>query len=271
MLDDQNIVARITLTEGETIPDPLQEGIAMRETNRREYQNIPLPNSLKNQLLDIANPTQGISFKIAEGEALLKLGFASSRAEIAILEHQELHQLLFSNVVWSKQEELERKEGLFVKTLELAPPQEFMFKLCRKWRVMNMLNKIGFAKFIANDDAKKYATGSAFVAITCNKFDKYSFVKAGRAMERAWLLLNRAGVAVHPITATLFFGHRIRMNKMDSLNSETWTMMGEALDLTRSVFNVNDDEHIIFMFRVGYAKKPSENSSKKLPVVEYSK
>lgn len=264
--DEQDCVAKITLKEEKTTPDPLRSAITIRHTNRHNYEPSPFTTEFT-LALEALGREEGISLLVKTGEAMRALAYAGSRAEIAILENEELHKLLFDNVVWTAKEEEEKKSGLFVKTLEFAPPQEFVFKLCRKWLVMRFLNTFGFAKFIANDDAKKYATGAAYIAIVSNTLSKESFVNAGRVMERVWLLANLNDYAVHPVTATLFFGHRIRRGKEDGLTASSWELMRSAFTQARRALDVTDEEHVLFMMRIGKAKPAQTRSSKKPPTI----
>lgn len=266
---ETDCVAQITLSEGETEIDPLRDTITLRHTNRNNYSATPLTSELTSALHNLHLAKEKIALVITTGEAMHELAHAGSRAEIAILENKELHQLLFDNVVWTVKEEEAKQSGLFVKTLEFAPPQEFVFRLCRKWAFMQRLNKFGFAKFIANDDAKKYATGAAYVSLVADTLSRESFVNAGRVMERIWLLANKNEYAVHPITATLFFGHRIRGGKEDGLTRETWELMRKALAQVRRVLGVSDAQHVLFMMRIGKAKPVRFRSSKKAPVIAF--
>jgi nitroreductase len=265
---EPDCVAKIDLVQNNTERDPLVDAIPLRHTNRKNYEQTFLPDDLKAHILTEANVEQGVRAVISEGSAMKKLGHAGSRAEVAILENRELHQLLFGNVVWTKAEEAAKREGLFVDTLEFAPPQKFFFRLCGNWKIMSFLNKLGFAKFVSNDNAKKYGTGAAFIAIVTSHNSPEDFVKAGRAMERVWLLLNQAGYAVHPITATLFFGQRILEGKEEGLTRDSWELMENAFHSIKTILNVQT-EHIAFMFRTGKTSAPSARSSKKPPVIEF--
>lgn len=267
---EADCVAKIDLLQNNPPHDPLADAISLRHTNRKNYEQTPLPNDLKVHILTEASVQEGVRAVISEGDAMQKLGHAGSRAEVAILENHELHQLLFGNVVWTKEEEQAKHEGLFVDTLEFAPPQKFFFRLCGNWKIMSFLNKLGFAKFVSNDNAKKYGTGAAFVAIITSNNTSEDFVKAGRSMERVWLLLNQSGYAVHPITATLFFGQRIREGKEEGLTRDSWELMENAFREIKTTLNVQK-ENIAFMFRTGKTSAPSARSSKKPPVIEFDK
>lgn len=266
---ETNCVAKITLTEAQTVPDPLRDTITRRHTNRHNYRAEPLTPDLSDALQRVRMDKEGMSIVIKTDEAMKELAYAGSRAEIAILENQELHTLLFDNVVWTAKEEEEKKSGLFVKTLEFAPPQEFVFSLCRKWTFMQRLNKFGFAKFIANDDAKKYATGAAYIAIVAETLSGESFVNAGRMMQRIWLEANKHEFAVHPITATLFFGHRILGGRENGLTEDAWELMRKAFAQVRQVLGVSSEQHVLFMMRVGKAKPVRFRSSKKSPIIAF--
>jgi nitroreductase len=267
---ETDCVAKIDLVQNNIPCDPLLSAIPLRHTNRKNYEQTPLPDDLKTCILAEAGAQDGVRAVIREGDAMAKLGYEGSRAEVAILENHELHRLLFGNVVWTKAEEEEKHEGLFVDTLEFAPPQKFFFRLCGNWKIMNFLNKLGFAKFVSNDNAKKYGTGAAFVAIVTAHNSPEDFVKAGRGMERVWLLANQSGYAVHPITATLFFGQRIKEEKEEGLTRNSWELMENAFLGIQTTLDVHK-ENIAFMFRIGRAPAPSARSSKKPPVIVFDK
>jgi nitroreductase len=267
---ESDCVARIDLVQNNAERDPLADAILLRHTNRKNYEQTSLPDDLKAHIFAEASREHGVRAVISEGNSMKKLGHAGSRAEVAILENHELHQLLFGNVVWTKEEEEAKHEGLFVDTLEFAPPQKFFFRLCGNWKIMSFLNKLGFAKFVSNDNAKKYGTGAAFVAIITTTNTPKDFVNAGRAMERVWLLLNQRGYAVHPITATLFFGQRIREGKEEGLTRDSWELMENAFLDVKTTLNVQT-ENIAFMFRTGKTSAPSARSSKKPPIIKFDK
>jgi hypothetical protein len=73
---------------------------------------------------------------------------------------------------------------------------------------------------------------------------------------------------VHPITATLFFGQRIKEGKEEGLTRNSWELMENAFRGIQTTLDVHK-ENIAFMFRIGRAPAPSARSSKKPPVIVF--
>ncbi len=264
--ESSNATARISFRTSVTGKDELSEKVTGRHTNRRAYDCTSVTKELSSILSQQIKNVPGVQLEVRSGDDMKKLAWAGSRAEIAILENRELHHLLFNNVVWTEKEEREKKEGLFIDTLELAPPQKFIFTRCRKWGFMSFLNRFKFAHFIANEDAKIYKTGSAYVALITPHSTPTDFIQVGRAMERLWIALNASGYAVHPISATLFFGQKIKADRANGLTPHHWGLMKEAFATIENVFDAKD-KNIAFMFRVGSAPRVSARSSKKAPQI----
>ena len=65
---------------------------------------------------------------IEERVSIEVLAKASSANEIVMLENRDLHKLFFEEIVWSAEAEKKRGGGLYVKTMELKPPEQFALK-----------------------------------------------------------------------------------------------------------------------------------------------
>lgn len=242
--------------------------IRERVTTRGRYRDSPIPSDVRIVLDTMANEgTSARAYFIENPDDIRTVGHATSQAEIAILENEELHHLLFSNVVWTEKEEKQKRTGLFVKTLQMSPPQELVFRLCRSWALMRLLGKLGFARFIARQDALIYSSASLYIAVITRGVDRLDFVHAGIVMERLWLTATMHGLSVHPITATLFFGQRIASGATEGLTQEHWDMLRRAYESLIRIFRVNKGECPVLLLRIGYAPSPRARSSKLPPKV----
>jgi nitroreductase len=242
--------------------------IRERVTTRGRYQDTPIPPDVRIILDTLANEgTKARAYFIENADDIRAVGHAMSEAEIAILENEELHHLLFSNVVWTEKDEKSKRTGLFVKTLQMSPPQEFVFWICRSWNVMRLLGRLGFARFIAHQDAQIYSTASLYIAVIAPGVDRRDFVQAGMMMERLWLTATMHGLSVHPITTTLFFGQRIESGEMEGLTERHWDILRRAYESLLRIFRVKKGECPVLLLRVGYAPPPRARSSKMPPKI----
>ncbi|MDP3956530.1 MAG: hypothetical protein Q8P97_00865 [bacterium] len=265
--DGKNIIVRITLQKSELTPSVLYDSITRRVTNRKSFALKSLTLDERSELL-VAKGELEVGVILREkSEDLVNLGKALSINEAVMLENQLLHSLFFKEIVWNEQEEKEKGGGLFIKTLELKPPQRFMLGLCRRWRVMNLLNKLGMARLIARDNAKIYSSASAMGIIVVPDTDD-AFITAGRAMERIWLMATHLGLSFHLITGILFFSQKIKAGETQEFSSEHIQMIETAYKKVASIFEVKTGV-IALLFRVGRGEEPSARSLKPVPEISF--
>ncbi|MBI2514757.1 nitroreductase family protein [Candidatus Wolfebacteria bacterium] len=261
-----NLTARIALESSASKDEPLYKCIFERTTNRKPYESHPLKMEDKIALLEsIAGRGD---FRFTEDPDKLKiLGEAVAVNEIVMFENPLLHRLVFEEIVWTEEEERKRGGGLYVKTMELKPPQRFALKFFKYWTIMKLLNKLGAAMAIAKDNAQNYAAASlmGIVAVEDNDED---FISAGRLCERIWLEATRLGLNLHLITGIFFLRQRILRGEISEFSQEHIELIKDAYEKTASIFDVNEGL-IALLVRIGYDGEPSARSMKKAPEVEY--
>jgi len=258
---DPNLVATVTLEPKKTQIDVLYKYIRSRHTNRRPYKDIPLTKDQAIELLEtpreIALPQGGRVVLLQTPEERSRAAKAGSSMEQVILENQELHRLMFKDVLWTKKQNQERVSGLYIKTMEFALPVKFVFWLASFWPLISRLNKIGLAKFIAKQDASLYRSGAAMVGIVMEKAEKEDFVCAGMIAQRLWLKATKLGLAMQPVTAMLFAGRRVRAGEGNFFSEKHLKIIDKNFSELENLFGVGKKEVLAMMFRIGYAKPPS--------------
>jgi hypothetical protein len=270
--NDKNFVATITLQEGATKKsEDLFDAISKRATNRKPYETKKIGEKIKQELLAIPSELEehDIALRLVDNkEQIETLATAASANEIVMLENKELHKLFFEEIVWTEKEEKERKSGLYVKTMELAPPQPMALKLFFKhWPIMNFFNALGGARGIAKNNAKGYAACDAYGAVLCSDKDE-DFIGAGRAIEHTWLVATAAGLSFHLQAGVNFLWQRAENEKQNIFSPEHAQIIREQYKKIMDVFGAND-KLIPVIFRIGYDGEPSGRSSKKIPEVTY--
>ena len=153
---------------------------------------------------------------------------------------------------------------MYLKTLELKPPQQVALRIFKYWPVMNFLDKLGLAKSIAKGNAKGYSAASAMGIIIVRDKDE-DFIKAGRLVERIWLKAVKMGLSFHLITGIFFFWQRIMAGEIKEFSEEHVNLIKDAYQKVASTVGVSDGEIVALLFRIGEGGKPSAYS-KKLPL-----
>ncbi len=264
--DHPNLTIRMNLVRSEPHHEPLYEAIPLRATNRKAYRAAPLTEAQKKRLADSANGIPGVMLRFVEDpESLENIARAVSMNEVVTLENKTLHGLFMKEIVWTEAEERARGGGLFLKTMELAPPQQFAIRrFFSHWPLMNIFNKIGMARTIARDNAKVYAQAAAMGAIMTEDSDR-GFFEAGRAMQRIWLEATGMKLCVQLMSGILFLFQRLQAGDFPELSPEQADLVGRSYQAIEKIFNA--DRPIALVFRIGEGEAPSAYSYKKPPTI----
>ncbi len=269
--DEKNsdFVAMVSFEQAAPKQEALYSFIEKRATNRKPYKLTSLSGAQKNTLLSVPREIGfGELLLIEHEEKKRELAEAVSQCDRLIFENKAIHDFLFAHVNWTAEEEEKRRSGLYLKTLELAPPQVAVFKLFKKWGMAKFLSVLGLPKFIAKENAKLYATSSAIGAIVMNGSAHEDFVMAGRVMQRMWLKITQMGLSMQPITASAYLAQRVFAGETAELSKEQISIIKESYEKTKKVFGV-ESETIAFIFRTGNGGEPSGKSMRLPPEIRF--
>ncbi|MDE2031028.1 MAG: hypothetical protein KGI58_02075 [Patescibacteria group bacterium] len=256
IINNNNLVAECNFKKDNINEDELFLYIKTRQTNRKPYKQKTPDKNIFKQLL-IANIYEHLKIEIVtESNLITRIADACSVNEQIVLENKKLHDFLFNHITWTNKEDMIKK-GFYIKTLELNGPQAVVFKLLKSWRINSFFNKIGISKFIAKENAKLYSESGAMIAITSNIIDNKIFIETGMLMQRLWLIATKHELYMQPLTGITFLKNTINSSDgIKEFNSEHLKLIESSYKKIKNIFN-NNDEHINFIFRVGYAEKPT--------------
>lgn len=264
----KDATAQISFIPNSEVGNPaLVDVIEKRTSNRKPYKKIPLQQGHRESLLQSIKNCDGAQLRFAEGsEAVSLLARTVSTNEQLLMENRTLHDFLFGIIRWTRKEEA-TTPGLYLKTMELPPPVQFLFRFVfRYWSAVRLLNHIGLSHFIPKQSAPVYAASSAFGALIIKGRSPADFVFAGRALQRIWLTATSLGVSIQPVTAIPYLAQRVKENAADAFTVEHQNLIKNANETISLNFELNGDEHIAMLFRLGYGDAPSATSSKAKPV-----
>ena len=257
---DKNLLAKITLEKSSPKNEPLYPYIEKRVTNRKPYETKPLTNEQRAALLAVSHA--GVKFILTEDrEKITQLGRVGSTNEEVMLSNKKLHHFFFSHINWTQKEENEKRYGFYIKTLELPPPAEFMFKVFSKWSRMRIFKALGFPKVVAAQNAKINAAASAIGIITIKNRTPLDYINVGMHLQKLWLTASKQGLYIQPLAGLLFLKLRILEGDTSVFSAKQKNIIDEKYALVQKLFGITD-ETIAFMFRVGVGDTPSAHSSK---------
>lgn len=260
--DDKDFIARVIFREGDVQSGDLGKYIEKRVTNRKPYSGEPLLEQEADALKIAGSLYDGAFFLEGDKDEIWKLAQAGSVNEVVMLKNHFVHNFFFTHVRWSEEEDRKMPNGFYIKTLELLPPQIFGFRLFSRWWLLHILNKIGIPYAVAKENARVYEAASAFGIITIPKYEPRLFVEAGRKLQRVWLTATKLGLWMQPISGALFLINNLLLGEPENFSSEEADVLKRAHAEIRQVFNLEGDDVIVMMFRIGRGDPPSAHSSR---------
>ncbi|MFA6105406.1 MAG: nitroreductase family protein [Patescibacteria group bacterium] len=248
--------------------DVFAKYVDKRVTNRLPYRNESIPPETKDRILS-ANSELGIEVKFIDDEKKIKkISLASVTNEMTVLTTKVIHSFFFKHIIWSEEDEKQKKSGLYVKTLEMPKPQEIAFRIASFWPIMKIINKLGITKKIAEDNAKLFQASPSFVAFLSERDTPEDFIALGRSLQRVWLACTAEGVSAHPITGVLFLYQRVKGQATEEISVSQQQMIKDSYQDICFQCDAGK-KNTLFILRVGKASPPSATSSRLAPSVSY--
>lgn len=261
---DSNAVAEVRLLAGTIEPDPLAEAIPQRCTNRRRYQGGTLDREQRESLISAANGFPYATVRIFSGSEQEQVARVIGLNDRLVFENQDLHAFLFDHIRWNDAEAIETRDGMDIKTLELAAPDALAFRLFKSFDLVQLLNLFGISRIIGANGKKLAMSASAIGVITMPTREPVDYITSGRAMERIWLEATRQGLAFQLMTGITCLMGRVADNDTGTLTPGAIQLIENA---TRPLESLYGSQVPSIIFRVGKATGPTARSLRQQPLL----
>jgi nitroreductase len=265
--NDETLVAIVHFVQRGIRTHLLYEAIVKRATNHHPFEERDLEAGVQNIFESAVADIPVTTVFTTDTKDRGSIGRVASRAEVVILEDEEITKSFFDGMVWTEKEEQQKKSGFFVRSLEFNPVQMMVFWLASKPQIMRFLRILRLPQFIANEDAKLYATGSLAGGVSIPNESRENYVYAGRALQRIWLTATSQGLAFQPLVGTCFVAYKVETGRI-TLPPAYAEDMRTAFAEAKKVLGLHEGI-IAFLFRIGYAPTPSTRSSRREPTIDY--
>ncbi len=248
--DMPELVCQVALSPGAPCKEhPLAAWITQRSTNRRLGAREPASPELLAALSQSA-AERGRNLRwITEPKVLEAAGDILGEGDRFRLLHPVMHREMMHEIRWSAEEAKRTLDGIDAETLELSAADLAGLKLARSWKALQMLRRLGLGFALGDLSRKTVAASSALGLITGPGDSPEDWFESGRALQRVWLEANAGGLAMQPMTASLYVF--IRLNDqgegLDELDQERFSALRDRL---RELLPLPDGHHEAMMFRV---------------------
>ena len=257
----------------ETTPKnhPHFKALDERTTNRKFYNLArkiePTTYAQLNRVVD-----QEKGFKLLwiknQDVAYKKLTRLIGSADQLRFEIERLHKELIATLRFNQEEVEKTKDGLDLKTFETGWAGSLLFSSLRSWACLKSLNHIGMSRLF-NFYAQLQMSSSQAVGLLVSKTNRpIDYVRGGELMERLWHEITLLKLSLQPIEALPVFIINLNLTDSRDLSDKQKKKLKELKSAFYSLFEIDDRNGLILLFRMGYAPPPSARSLRK-PLREF--
>lgn len=251
-------VATLHLGEG---MDPeielLEPYLLSRATNRRIGQATALePSHL--EMMARAVEKEGARLRVeTDRDRIARLGIMLADADRMRYLIPEIHGQMMHEIRWPGRDPLD--EGLDVRTLEMDPGSLGLVQLLSRADVMDNLREWRAGRVLGLRSQVAINSSSGVMLLTVPRAEPQWYVRAGAAMERLWLLGEKLGLAMQPVSPLYLFA--TTEEELIELGGERRVNeLMEHSERFRDAWSMSDSEVPGMVLRVFHADAPSVHS-----------
>ena len=251
-------VATLHLGEGmDPEIEQLEPFLLERSSNRKMGQQGELdPQHL--ELLARGVEKEGAKLRaITDRERLLRMAQILGEADRFRFLIPEIHAQMMHEVRWPGRDSL--TEGLDVRTLEMDPGSLGMMQLLGRPDVMDNLRDWKAGKILALRTQVAVNSSEGLLVVTVPRAEPHWYVRAGAAMERAWLLATKLGISLQPVSP-LYLYATSEEDLVELGGERRLHELQEHQERFRSIWNFSDTEVPAMVFRAFHADPPTVHS-----------
>ncbi len=242
--------------------DPLFAYLKSRHTNRKPGDGTPIAGAILDEVRAEAMKAGVASVKfLTEKEDIARIADIAGKSDKLRMFIPEGHMDLFRKEMRWGNDPAKIKDGLDIKTLDLKPKDQVGFRVIRDGRAMQLLSDWDAGAVLENMTKDLMATASAVCLISGHNFSPESCINAGRAMQRAWLVTEKHGLAVQPVMAPIFHFARMVHGNGGGMSEQIVAKFAAMHHSFIELFNLSlTAEEPLFMFRIFRSEEPAVKS-----------
>ena len=218
-----------------------------RHTNRFAFRADRLPDVICDEIERASERSARVKVLVEDREREEAAALVRVASEVRF-RMRRVHEWFMSTLRFTP-DDVNRGDGLDVRTLHLPPGGPMLLRAVRDWRRMELLNRIGAYRAFARIEAHPLRSAPAIVAIQAKR-DLDGALAGGQLMERVWSMLNSRGVAVHPYYVVPDILDRIERH--EDLPARFGPEIAGFPDNVRGFFGVAPGNALYMLLRIGY-------------------
>ncbi|MBK9283621.1 MAG: Rv1355c family protein [Sphingobacteriaceae bacterium] len=263
-----NLIASTYLTKSSNklseTEQSLFEAIPKRITNRIiDFNQNLVPEEISN--LKMGLNFNKIKFKIiSDKQALNSVKETLGSINRLFLLTKNGHAQFNNEIRWSEDTAMLTRDGVELKTIDLTPTEQAGLYVSKDWEVMNYLNKWNLGNGLSKLIHKSIDSCSAIGVLTAYETTGYSFIEAGKTLQRIWLNATLYNISLQPISISTFLSLRINDNQKEGIE-DIYNDLKVETNRLRNIFQLQENVHALFIFRLYKTEKVTAKSLR-LPI-----
>ena len=228
--------------------------LSIRHTNRFAYKEQKPNKQDVETLIDKLNVDSTNIKWIEDRNHIKDIAALIKMASEIRFQTRQVHEWLMQSLRFDKRQSTE--DGLHISTLDLPHLGGVFMKFIAPWERTALLNKAGMYKLMATIEAQPISKAPGIMFFSC-KNTPNAQLQAGRDLFKLWVALNESGLAVHPYFVITDQVKRLHNNTVPKSLIPLARRLEEE---TRKLFNLEGEEDLCMILRVGYPKKQAIRS-----------
>lgn len=245
----------------------LSEYIFKRHTNPSAGAERVIPESVLEHLFSVKADTSRISLTvITDKDKIEQVAKISGKIERMRMLNSATHADYFTNEIrWATNNNEPIREGLDASLLGIPAAAQTAFEVIADPAVSRLLNEWDkgslFEKLTDHSVSRSSAIGLIQIPSACTAED---LINGGRYLEKIWLTATKNNLAFQPICVPLSFLKLLGNTNTDKILSKKTFSELKALNTQFSlIFNRNDQQMPVFLFRLFYSDNSVGHSLRK--------
>lgn len=230
-------------------PVQIPQEVLDRHTNRHPFDAKPLPPELVAQI-EVMTEGSARTMILSTPDKLREFTRISTTCSSCRFRNPDLHRWLMDSLRHTP-EEVARGDGLDIRTLHLPPGGGAMMRFLKDWRRMELLNRVGAHRMMAQAEADVLKQSTALVLVVGTDGLRPAF-DAGRLIERIWIALNALGWGVQPAYVVPDQANRLHAG---ALPEECRADVARALAALQNMLGLPAELRVHMVLRAGWPTK----------------
>lgn len=268
MIEDPGayLVAEVDFTTGFSAPAnilTLASGLNIRQTNRKNAEKITISPDIISCIEHEVSNIPGMQFFFTSDETqLTQLGKILASCDRIRLLHELGHEEFYHEIRWSKEEALQKRDGIELSSVNLTESEKAGFFVANDYNAVKFLKEMNLGSGFKRLSTKSIQYASGIGIICADGFNRNNLLNAGSAVMRAWITTNLNNLAFYPMLSAPFFFNRLIHGKGVDIPEQFVGELTELRETFLKIFPLKDNLAEVFLFRLSKQEETSPKTQR---------